>query len=68
MNEYDAVEQAYKNGFENGRASVLKCGIWKAMHNPLGELIGWMHDECGMVTCCVSNYCPECGANMSLEK
>ena len=68
MREYDATEQAYKNGFEDGKKSVLKYGTWKAMHNPLGELIGWMHSNCGRVTYETSEYCPTCGAKMSLDK
>ena len=67
MNEYDATELAYKNGFKDGIESVIKRGVWKAMHNPLGELIGWRHDECGRVTCEASNHCPDCGAKMHLE-
>ena len=67
MKEYDISEYAYKNGFEDGRASVLKHGTWMAMHNPLGELIGWRHDECGAVTCYITEYCPTCGAKMDLE-
>lgn len=68
MNEHDATEVAYKNGFKDGVKSATRHGIWKAMHNPLGELIGWRHNECGRVTCEASEYCSKCGAKMSLDE
>ena len=61
LNKYDATELAYKNGFKDGVESATKHDVWKAMYNPLGELIGWEHNECGRVTCEASNYCPDCG-------
>jgi len=68
MNEHDATEQIYKNGFEDGRKSVLKLGKWKTLYDNMdGKIIGWVHEECGMIHFNASKYCPDCGAKMSVE-
>lgn len=67
MNVYDAIETAYKNGFEAGKASMTKHGLWEAMYDSCGKLVGWIHRDCGRVTIEASNYCPSCGTKMSVK-
>lgn len=67
MKEHDAIEQAYKNGFEDGKASAIKYGVWEIVRDPAGMPIRWMHRVCGRITIEASKYCPDCGAEMQLE-
>lgn len=67
MKTYDAIEQAYKNGFNDGVISIVKHGRWTLICTLDKEFIGWTHEECGRITREAYKYCPECGAKMSLE-
>ncbi len=67
MNMYDALEAAYKNGFEAGRNSATTHAIWQVVKDPHGMPLRWMCSLCGRITIEASKYCPDCGAEMSLE-
>ena len=77
MDKYTATEQAYKNGYEQGKKDAVIHGYWN--HNPIKRFslneyymippIG--EYEC---SCCrarshtySANYCHYCGAKMNGE-
>ena len=73
MDEYTACEQAYKNGYEQGKKDAAKRGSWKTNENEYGVTI-CACSECGeeyssgvlpaeeMIK--MLKYCPNCGADM----
>jgi len=71
MNIYDATEQAYKNGYQQGKRDAVKHGRWI---NEVELLYGWIpmnsvvcsacHEANGLGTA----YCPNCGAQMDLPE
>lgn len=63
MTFFDATEQAYKNGYEQGRKDAAKCGQWIFSKDGLY----WTCSECKVISLEHTRYCPECGAKMSLE-
>jgi len=67
MKDHDAIEQAYKNGFEDGKANAIRYGVWEVIRDPVGMPLRWMHRECGRITIEASKYCPDCGAQMQWE-
>ena len=65
MNEHDIAEQAYKNGYEDGKRDAVKHGRWIEKPYLLGNTrycsicgqnYGMPHG--------VLKYCPNCGAVM----
>lgn len=70
MKEYDALEAAYKNGFDAGYQSRDKeRGTWE------WEEVSLPHDrtmyaqrcsECGCRVFVPSPYCPYCGTKMNI--
>jgi hypothetical protein len=40
-------------------------GVWVEMHDPYGDLTGWIHEECGRETTSADEYCSKCGAKMT---
>ena len=78
MNIYDAIEQAYKNGYQQGKRDAVKHGRWEYVGPnsqrcshckkivPCGEI------EVEVIQCgrfdMEYNYCPNCGAQMDLEE
>lgn len=72
MNEYDALEAAYKNGFEAGYNSRdQECGTWELEEMTLPHdrtMYAHCCSECGGRVFVTSPYCPHCGIRMNLEK
>ena len=73
MNENDAIEQAYRNGYEDGKRDAVKHGTWVAWWND--DYLSYCHmcSECGEYPLTkeetvrdevLSDYCPSCGAKM----
>lgn len=68
MDEKDATETAYKNGYEDGKRDAVKHGRWIEVDD--GVLIGkGTHFECSECEVWeswgrLSRYCPNCGARM----
>ena len=64
MNEHDIAEQAYKNGYEQGKRDAVKHGRWiTTAYKP------FVYSKCSLCGHRVtidgeSNYCPNCGARM----
>lgn len=65
MHINDATEVAYKNGFEAGKASVIKYGKWIAVYSSDKDFLGLTHENCGRIFKENTPYCPMCGAKMS---
>ena len=40
-------------------------GVWVEMRDPYGDLMGWIHEECGRETNSADEYCSKCGAKMT---
>ena len=40
-------------------------GEWVEMRDPYGDLMGWIHEECGRETNSADEYCSKCGAKMT---
>ena len=80
MKNYDATEQAYKNGYdkgyEQGKKDARKKGHWKQHMEELEEgfgievlvQTGVMCSECGDYSCCGGSFCKNCGADMRGEE
>ena len=73
MNEHDATEQSYRNGYEKGYAEgkrdAVKKGRWGKVYTCHGErLWGYSCDQCKAENGKKSNYCPHCGADMRGEE
>ena len=75
MDKYTAAEQAYKNGYEQGKKDAVKHGRW-IEHTAKGEnmageiveiIISCNCSECRFDGGYRSNYCPNCGYKMDLE-
>ena len=61
MNEHDIAEQAYKNGYEQGKRDSVKHGRWnKGINFP----IRYVCSECGHQKEFKRPYCEICGARM----
>ena len=80
MNNTDAIEQAYRNGYEDGKRDAVRHGRWKQTTEPLG----WNEVDCVECSVCGESwvidedfgfdettvfwrYCPNCGAKMDGE-
>ena len=65
MDKYTATEQAYKNGYEQGKKDAVKHGKWKLHKNGSGTC-----DQCNFTQKDVwdmdrwQRYCGVCGAIM----
>ena len=77
MNIHDATEQAYKNGYRQGKQDAVKHGRWEErMYSELIEETGeyWEDVYYYCTNCDAPNftdeapYCPNCGAKMDLEE
>lgn len=62
MREYDATEQAYRNGFNNGYEKGLEIQA-TGMLARLEEIFG-IHCTCGEYYFPHHMYCPHCGAEL----
>lgn len=60
MSEKDAIEVAYKNGYEAGRESTIHISYW------IDSVIDgyYLCANCGKLHDQNYNYCNECGAKM----
>lgn len=79
MDKYTATEQAYKNGYEQGKKDAVKRGYWMATR----EKLGYTEVDCVECSVCHENWtvdadcafeiigtwkhCPTCGAKMGGE-
>lgn len=72
MDNYTATEQAYKNGYEQGKKDAVKHGRWEAQEYWKYEnkhSILYKTNRCSLCHYDVSsrllyNYCPNCGSLM----
>lgn len=73
MKIHEATEQAYKNGYEQGKRDAVKHGRWIPLEydgyadgNPVWDL--WKCSECQEEHSgdedTLTPYCPNCGARM----
>lgn len=74
MNIYDASEQAYKRGYEQGKKDARKKGRWIEHRN---KITGAWHYDCPFCDDGYamkerdnnpSNFCANCGADMRGEE
>jgi rubrerythrin len=79
MNAYDASEQAYKRGYEQGKKDARKKGRWihdqvEACNPFVDSLPVWVDVmQCSVCNEYIEgshgkNYCPNCGADMRGEE
>ena len=77
MKTHDATEEAYKNGYEDGKRDAVKHGRWV---DSKGDTVAIDADGCPLHSCtcsvcgewltasdeyaCIGNFCPNCGARM----
>lgn len=68
MNNTDAIEQAYRNGYEDGKRDAVKHGTWREFFS-----YGCWHYDCPFCDDGYAvrerqktpqNYCSNCGAKM----
>jgi hypothetical protein len=71
MKEYDALEAAYRNGFEAGyKLKEVECGIWELNEiTPADDRALYVYhcSRCDWRVFTPSNYCPYCGSRMSIN-
>ena len=69
MDKWTLQEEAFKRGYEKGKADAVVHGKWEEKQ----EQISWLEDdvdvffECSICECLSdysSPYCPNCGAKM----
>lgn len=46
----------------------VKRGHWDEIRDEHGNLVTWIHRECGRMSMGEDNYCPKCGALMLEDK
>lgn len=79
MKHYDATEQAYKNGYEKGRADAKptarakwECDHANPNYSPFDGSPSMIYrcTNCGHKTGDreLTNYCPNCGADMKGDR
>ena len=72
MDEYTAMEQAYKNGYDAGYADAKeesKHGKWERVKGFVGFFTWEVQCSlCGEPQDKKSNYCPNCGHPMEVRK
>ena len=72
MKEYDALETAYKNGFEAGyKSRDQKRGTWELDEITLPHdrtMYAYRCSECDNRVFAPSPYCPYCGTKMNMEE
>lgn len=66
MKIYEATEQAYKNGYEDGKRDAVKHGRWipKSYDYGMGGFTLFHCSECDTPNAFERNYCYNCGAKM----
>ena len=70
MRVEDAIEAAYKNGYEAGKETIIPQGKWSKME------VNTFKDHYSMYVCShcknlnerPTKFCPNCGAEMNKEK
>ena len=69
MDKYTATEQAYKNGYEQGKKDAVRHGRWEhKKHKLFGNEYDYICSTCGCDYALAQyRYCPNCGAKMDLE-
>ena len=75
MDNYTATEQAYKNGYEQGKKDAVKHGRWaeneRIMYDSVREeevhLFTYVCSVCNGEVMNNTKYCPNCGARMDGE-
>ena len=72
MKEYDALEAAYKNGFEAGcKIRDRRCGTWEwsdVMLLRYKPVYGYRCSECNEQVFARTPYCQYCGTKMNMEE
>ena len=72
MKEYDALEVAYKNGFEAGyKSRDQERGTWEFYEIAFsdgGAIYAHRCSKCGDRELVPSPYCPYCGTKMNMEE
>ena len=65
MKIHEATEQAYKNGYKDGKRDAVKHGRWNEINQTTTGL-PWKYrcNKCGCPQDYAHNYCPNCGARM----
>lgn len=43
-------------------------GKWEPIIDPYGRIEGWIHNKCGVEVKQTSNYCPNCGEKVYVDK
>ena len=76
MKTYEATEQAYKNGYEDGKRDAVKHGRWIERKTYIWDLAVGKETVCSVCEkeaveiinddgrYLLSKYCPNCGARM----
>jgi RNA polymerase subunit RPABC4/transcription elongation factor Spt4 len=72
MDKWTLQEEAFKRGYEKGKADSVVHGMWHKYHDYFTKRqVGWICTNCSAVTYDLSNgdtqFCPHCGALMDLE-
>ena len=62
MNNIDAIEQAYRNGYEDGKRDAAKHGHWQKIRLRGFEV--WACSECQTLGKPQWKVCPVCTAKM----
>ena len=57
-------KEGYKQAIIDGKTNFSRPqGEWQVNDN-LGECIYYTCSNCGEISCCKGNFCPDCGADM----
>ena len=75
MNNTDAIEQAYRNGYEDGKRDAVKRGHWTVKtdfkiplsHAYIRKEIIYICSYCNKAYRSKMNFCGNCGAKMDGE-
>lgn len=64
MTNQDALEQAYKNGYEQGKKDAVVHAYWTFKGTSIDNHKMYECSACKNVICGSDNYCKNCGALM----